>query len=225
MAKANKIIFSIKNQMTAAGYTDDSRLDPELILHIVNDVRSVMMKEYYEKNKTLTPSFYQKSCCLDVICKEISCNNLPTGSKELVVEIPPLADFADISTILFFGLADESIEFRYIPYQNLLYSSYDKYVGKMTTFTYIGTTVTIKDPPTMGLKYVCMVAAWDTPIASCSGEVGEWDYPLPDFLVHKLELLVINQLQSVWVKREDVQNDARDSQIPPQRASSQNTAT
>ena len=38
MAKTDDIIYSVKNQLTSAGYTDDSRLDPDLLLHLANDI-------------------------------------------------------------------------------------------------------------------------------------------------------------------------------------------
>jgi len=214
MAKPTQIeiVYSIKDQLTAAGYTDDSLQDEELIGHILNNVRLVLLKDYYKEFKTIPPTFYQEQCCLDVVCKKVECDGVWSGDKELIVEIPPVVSLGD-NEIIYFGLSDKMSPFKYIPFQNLPFASHDKFNKKATAYTLVGTTTYIKNPPTQGLKYACMIALFEVPVEGCNPtEPGTWEYPLPGILIHKAELLVIQQLLSTR-QPEDIQNDARDGQL------------
>jgi len=212
MATYSEVVYSVINQVTAGNYTDDNMLSFELVGHVVNNVRSTLMKDYYEKTKFLDPSFYQKNCCLEVICEKVECNNVFSGQTDKVINIPNLANYLGQKAILYLGPASYNDPYNYVPLTNISYYKDRRFGGKLKSYTIIGNQVHLHNISISGLKYVCIIGAFEEPIPECGIDEGSgnWEYPIPGHLLHKLELLSIQQITTTFLRNTDIANDGRE---------------
>ena len=88
-----------------------------------------------------------------------------------------------------------------------MYSEYEKYTGKAPSFTIVDDRAILKNLPTKGLKYILMIAVFEDPRNMCTEDSP---FPLARHLVHKLELIIIQQLMSTINIGPDERNNARD---------------
>lgn len=216
MSSLAEIGFSIRNQIKGFVSSDDERIDIEFIYKKVHDVRSLLIKEEIDKNKALSNKFYQRICCLEVICKKEECDGIPSGTTHYIVNLPPLEGVTPYS-IIYFGNDDGSITFTPKNYSGSLYSQYSQYTGKKPYYTVIDDIAYLYNLPTDELKYICIVGILENPMdKGCYPLTENEEYPMPNNLVHKLELIVIKQLMSLLNIVPDDKNNATNNPIDDQ---------
>lgn len=202
-----EIGYSIRNQVKGYFSSDDERIDIQLVYDKCWDVRSLLIKEEFRRFQKLNDQDYTTECCLAVECEPIICDGKNSGHTELVVDIPKIESSVGYAGIKYFGTVDKKFPFRRVNYQGFLYSGHEKYTGNVPTYTLTDGKATIKNPPTEGLKYICIIGIFEDPRNICDENMP---FPIARHLVHKLELLVIQQLMSTLQIGPDESNDARD---------------
>lgn len=202
-----EIGYSIRNQVKGFFTSDDDRIDIQFIYDKCWDVRSILLKEEYRQFKKINDQDFTSECCLEVKCNNIVCNGHDSGVVEHYVDIPKIEASLGYDAIKYFGTVDKMRPFRRVNYQGHLYTSYEKYTGKSPSFTIVDSKAILKNMSTEGLKYVCVIAVFEDPRNICSENDP---FPLARHLVHKLELIVIQQLTSVINIGPDETNDGRD---------------
>jgi hypothetical protein len=203
-----EIGYSIRNQVKGYYSTDDERIDIQLIYDKCWDVRAVLLKDEFRQFKKINDQDFTTECCLEVQCGSIVCNGMDSGVQEYYVEIPKVESALGYDAIKYFGTVDKATPFRRGNYQSFLYSGHEKYTGKVPFFTIVDDKAILKNLPTKGLKFVCMIGVLEDPRNICNEDDP---FPIARHLVHKLELLVIQQLMSTLNIGPDENNDARDS--------------
>ena len=202
-----EIGYSIRNQVKGYFSTDDERIDIQLVFDKAWDVRSLLLKEEYRQFKTINDQDFTTECCLEVQCDVIVCGEYNSGVKEFYVTIPKVEASLGQNAIKYFGTVDKKNPFRRSNYQGFLYSEHEKYTGKAPSFTFIDDKAILKNMPTSGMKFVCLIAVFEDPRNFCEPDSP---FPIARHLVHKLELLVIQQLMSTIQLGPDERNNARD---------------
>lgn len=210
-----EIGFSIRNQAKGYFSSDDERIDIELIYKMVHQIRSSLIKERFDEGLYLDATFYQEICCLEVKCREIECAGQSSGMVEYYVEIPSLEDLGG-PEIMYFGTTGSATqprqEFAQTNYMGYLYSQHSPWTGTKPRYIVVGKEIKIKNIPTSGLKYVCLIAVLSDPTQGNCFTLTENDpYPIPNNLVHKLELIALKQLQSTLNNPPDQKNNAQEN--------------
>lgn len=210
-----QIGFSIRNQAKGYFSSDDERIDIELIYKMVHQIRSSLIKERYEEGLYLDATFYQEICCLEVKCRNTVCNGIESGEVEYYVEGPAIEDLGG-PEIMFFGTlatADQPRqEFSQTNYMGMLYADHSPWTGGKTRYMIVGNEIKIKNIPTSGLKYVCLIAILSDPMnGKCFTQSENDPYPIPNNLVHKLELIALKQLMSTLQNPPDQKNNAQEN--------------
>lgn len=231
MSKTNQIIFSIKDQCTGKIPSDDTRLTDSWILYKMNNVRALLIKESIVSSGIVDESYYQLKCCLQVKCDNIECGGVDSGMVTYYVEMPKLMEGIGWKNITYFGTVEFPkykrglhMNFDRYSYRGFLGLEYQEWIGKRPSFTVIGgykdgdTTVDgnlamIKNLPSSGIKFVCVNGIWANPEeAVCEEEdIMDVEYPLPDYMIHRLEMIVIQQILSTEVVPGDPIQDSRDN--------------
>lgn len=210
-----EIGFSIRNQAKGYFSSDDERIDIELIYKMVHQIRSSLIKEIHDSAMSLDASFYQEICCLEVKCRNIECNGLKTGMLEYYVEVPPLEDMGG-PEVMYFGTTGSATEprqeFTRTNYMGYLYAHNSPWTGSKPRYVDVGKEFKIKNIPTSGMKYVCLIAILSDPTQGNCFTLTENDpYPIPNNIVHKLELIALKQLQSTLNNPPDQKNNAQEN--------------
>jgi len=200
--------YSIRNQIKGFFSGDDERIDIQLIYDKCWDVRSVLLKDEYRQFKKINDQDFTTECCLEVQCGNLVCNGIDSGVKEFYITIPKIEASLGQDGIKYFGTVDKMHPFRRSNFQGFMFSGYEKYTGKVPTFTLVDDKAILKNLPTQGLKYVCLIAVFEDPRNICSEDDP---FPIARHLVHKLELIVIQQFTSLIQIGPDEKNEGRDS--------------
>lgn len=202
-----EIGYSIRNQIKGYFPSDDERIDIQLVYDKCWDVRSVLLKEEYRQFKKINDQDFTVDCCLEVQCDTIVCGGMDSGVKEFYVNIPKVEASLGQDAIKYFGTIDKMNPFRRLNFSGFMFSSAEKYTGRVPSFTIVDDKAILKNLPTRGLKYVCMIAVFEDPRDICSQDDP---FPIARHLIHKLELIVIQQLMSTIQIGPDENNNARD---------------
>lgn len=198
---------SIRNQIIGYFPTDDTRIDIQLIYDKCWDVRSVLIKDEYRQFKKINDQEYTSECCLEVECSNLVCNGIDSGDKEFFVRIPKVEASLGYDAIKYFGTTDKKSPFRRTNYKGKLFSSYETFTGRAPQFTIVDDKAILENMPTQGMKFVCMIAVFEDPRNVCKENDP---FPIARHLLHKLELLVIQQLMSTLNIGPDESNNGRD---------------
>jgi hypothetical protein len=200
--------YSIRNQIKGYFSTDDERIDIQLIYDKCWDVRSILLKEEYRQFKKINDQDFTTECCLEVQCSSIVCNGIDSGVKEFFVQIPKIEASIGYDGIKYFGTVDKKTPFRRVNYQGHMFSGHEKYTGRAPMFTLVDDKAILSNMPTSGMKFVCLIAIFEDPRGICNENDP---FPLARHLVHKLELIVIQQLMSTIQIGPDETNNGRDN--------------
>lgn len=210
MATLAEITFSIRNQLQGQVVTDDHRLRIPFIHHHIRNVRSLLLDEEISAGIGLDPAFLQIIDCLEVKCDRVVCNGraLPFATK--YVDMPSISSKVGNPTYL--GLVDGSLAFERLSYTAWLNFTGGSFAFRRPAYALVDGMAILKYIPP-NTKWLRLVGALDDPINGGCMLLGENDtYPIPQRLVHKLELLVIKQLMSTLPIAGDPVNDAADPQ-------------
>lgn len=203
-----EIGYSIRNQVKGFFSSDDERIDIQFIYDKCWDIRSVLLKDEYRQFKKINDQDFTSECCLEVKCNSVICNGIDSGEKEFYVEMPIIENSIGQDAIKYFGTVDKKKPFRRVNYQGYIYSDHESYTGKAPSFTIINGKAILKNMPTKGLKYICVIAVFEDPRSICDENSP---FPLARHLLHKLELIVIQQLTSLIQIGPDEANNGRDN--------------
>jgi len=205
-----KIIWSVIEQLQNYVVTDDEPWDEEFLIDMANGFRSALIKEQIEQTKMISDSCYQTVSCLEIKCRDLDCTSngvvIPSGDKEYYIEIPRLIGGIGWKDIRFLGTHDYKTQFSRKNIFGFNTSDGDIYGRSGCVYTVVGNEVKIKNLPTKGMKYVGLIGLLDNPMTAC-----DWDddneYPLPNFMVQKLETLMLKQVLAVSGVKRDYNNN------------------
>lgn len=200
--------YSIRNQIKGFFSSDDERIDIQLIYDKCWDVRSILLKEEYRQFKKINDQDFTSECCLEVKCRNIICNGHDSGVVEYYVEIPKIEASLGYDSIKYFGTVDKKTPFRRLNFQGHMFAEYEKYTGKAPSFTLIDNQALLNNMPTHGMKFVCLIAVFEDPRDICDQNDP---FPLARHLIHKLEMIVIQQLMALIQIGPDEANNGRDN--------------
>lgn len=206
----DKIVSTIKNQLTGHLATDDTRLEGELIEDMVLDVRASLIKDFYKSNYFLEDSLFQiHNGVLVESTKVSSASGISEDNPELYAKIPVVQSGVGYANIRYFGTFDNRNSFA-----RLSISGFNATNGKLFTrndpyYTVTGTRALIKNLPNLGIRYLRMIAVMYDPRKVLGYDSAE-DFPIPDSMIHKVELVSIKQLMATLGIPPDVFNDAQD---------------
>lgn len=197
----NEIRYSVFNKVKPM-YSDDDAFGIQLVGHIVNNMRSQLMKDRYEKQGFLEPQFYQFADSLEVVCSKVTGMGVWGGDSELIVDVPQLSGMMGHKAVSYLGSPDRKNPYRYVTFNNVEYVRFEKYTGNAPCWTLLGNRIYIRNPVEPGLGTIAIAACFDIPYVTVEGKVTadvndpliDYEYPLPNILVNKLELLAYNDL-------------------------------
>lgn len=228
MGITRKHIYSIKEQCTNKVPSDDTRLEDRFILHQMNIVREVLIKQSLNEGN-LDNGFYQLKCCIPIECDRIVCNGIDSGEKTFYAEIPTLVEGIGYKNITYFG----NVEFNDIKkglhknwdrydFEGWLSVGYREWTHNRPSFTVLGgykagstnldgTIALLKNIPNTGGKILCVNGIFSNPEDGVCDpeEFMDMEYPIGS-LGYKMELIVIKQILSTEVSLGDDTNNARD---------------
>lgn len=231
MAKTNKIIYSIFDQCTGKVPSDDSRLEESLILHVMNDVRALLIRQEIVSGRRLDESYYQLKCCIEVVCDDIVCSGIDSGKNVYYARIPKLIEGIGFKNISFLGTVEFPERFKglksnfdrytmngwlamdHLEWANLR-PSYSVVGGYMDGDTIEdGTIALLKNLPKTGIKRLCIMGIFANPeeLPCDEEEFMEMEYPIPTHMIHRLEMITIQQLLSTESVPGDPTQDSRDN--------------
>lgn len=205
-----EIGYSIRNQVKGHFSSDDERIDILLVYKMMNDVRSVLIQQEL-RAKSIDEGFYQEVSCLEVKCGEIECKGLKSGDVEYYVDLPPLELGIAENGIKYFGGVDRVSPFNPKSFQGWQYAKYSKYTGKSPNYTIVGDKALLGNLPSTDMKFMSIIGIFEDPIDLGCYKLKEDDvYPIPAYLIHKLELICIKQLLSTINITPDEVNNTTD---------------
>jgi len=199
MDKSKKeIVFSIMEGLNSYNISDDTVFDEDHIGYQVDIARIAIIKEEMTAKK-LSSQYYQKMCCIEVLCNKEGCNvpgigMVYTGDITYYANMPGLISFVE-DNIKYLGPATWKSKDAFYK------TEFDLFINGTTgiwdqgqpIYTLINEMVLFKRLPTDGLKYVCLLGLLESPETSCEFD-AEKPYPVSDPL--KLEIIVIKNLLS-----------------------------
>ena len=223
-----KIIYSVIEQLSGFNVPQTQPYDEEHLKDMINGFRSMVLKEEINQTRMLSDSYYQTMCCLEVICRNQSCvvggETILSGSKQYYVELPKLIGGVGNADIKYLGLDDYKNGFKRVNLFGFNTSDGNKYGRLDPIYTVIGKEAILKNIPTKGIKYVCLIGILDDPTTSCTWD-DDVEYPLPNNLIAKVEMLTLKQILSTYNIKPDLRNDGipgnAQQNIPQQQNSNQ----
>jgi len=207
-----EIGYSIRNQVIGYFGTDDTRISMQFVYDKAWDVRSMLIKEEYRKFKQLNDQDYVSECCIEICCSETVCDGDDSLFSEKFITLPVLTSALGYNGVKYFGSVDKKNPFRRTNYGGYMYSDYNKYTKKAPTYTLVDDKAYLKNLPTDTMKYICVIGIFENPKDYCKPEDP---FPLARHLVHKLEMIVIQQLLSTINIGPDQYNNAHDDAPMP----------
>lgn len=209
MATLAEIRYSIRNQLEGQVVTDDHRLRIRFIDKQIRSIRSLLLAEELNRGLGIDQAFLQVIDCLQVKCDKVTCNGNTLPFKTHFVDVPPITSHG--SNPIYLGLIDGTLPFERVSYSAFLQWTGGSFSFKRPAYALIDGMALLKFFP-IGTKWIRLVAALDDPMNGGCVTLKENDpYPLPERLVHQLELLVIKQLLSTLPIPGDLVNDAVDA--------------
>jgi len=231
MAKTNKIIYSIFDQCTGKIPSDDSRLEESFILHVMNNVRALIIRQEILSGRRLDEGYYQLKCCIEVVCDSIVCNGIDSGKDVYYAKLPKLVEGIGYKNISFLGTVEFPDRFmglksnfdRY-SFNGWLSMDHLEWANKRPAYTIVGgykdgdttedgTVALLRNLPKSGIRRLCINGIFANPeeMPCDEEEFFEMEYPIPTHLIHRLELITIRQILSTEPVPGDPIQDGRDN--------------
>jgi len=205
MAKSlMQIRSSIENQLRGGYQVDDDRFDEDLIHDMIHDSRNVLLEWYYKTYRYFNDLMYQDICCLQIYCHEITCTVdgrvMSSGVSQYRVDLPDLFELGGQIFIRFLGTVDFGIPATRRSLMGSIYSEAYLHTADALSYTIHNAGgespyAVLENLPTDGMKFICISAIPQNPMdLKCIRLTEEEDYPIPDILVAKLEMMIIERL-------------------------------
>jgi hypothetical protein len=217
MATLEQLRSSITGQVRGQVPSDDGRIRKRFVEHVIRSVRSELIKELARKGVGLSQDYYQRICCLEVLCDELVCGQYRVPLKTQYLAIPQIESIPFNPSYL--GPADGMTPFRKIPFGQFPFYTGGSFRKREGAFAIMDNKAFLHMPSGLHAKSLCITAVLEDPMEGSCVTLKETDsYPLPQNMVHKLELIAIKQILSTAAVKADEVNDGRDSQLdqPPQ---------
>ncbi len=216
MAKSlMQIRSSIENQLRGGFQVDDDKFDEDLINDMIHDTRSVLLEWYHKKYRYFNDQFYQDICCLQIYCHDITCVvdgvTYETGVSEYRVNLPDLFQIGGEVFVRFLGSVDFKTAASRRTLLGNLYANGNLHTQEAFSYVLHEEYATLENLPTDGMKFICISAITQDPMElECVRLTEEDDYPIPDILVAKLEMMVLERLEIALGKNPNQPNNAID---------------
>lgn len=204
--KIREISSSILEKISSFELSDDSLYEEAYIWYLMDVYRAVLLNE---RNGQGINSFFQMTCCIEIACDRITCDGYDSGDSIFYAKIPELIEYP--GNINYFGTTgfgrrhgiDNRIDI--VSMEQFLTSDSARYTSHMLVGTILngykdgdtkeGQIILLKGMPTDGFKKACLSAIFARPVMElCEEDVNDFNYPFPDTLIGRLELLVIKDI-------------------------------
>ena len=230
--KVEELIQRILSLYSKGVQSDDARLTPRHVYNKLSTVRSFLLKQKIEKDKTLSEHNYQTIACVELIkthpgecpcLPPVGCLILRSKNK-----IPKLMNNNGKHSIKSVSSIDGTVRYSETSWENKKYNSYSKYTGKNPDYfihnDYLYVTYS------KGPKVVSITALWEDPVevnnfedycynkdcedcSDCKDHMGI-EFPLDSDLLDILIARSVEELIGIFSKnRDDVTNNTRDNNI------------
>ena len=204
--KLTDISSSILEKVNSFEISDDSPYEESYIWYLMDVYRAVLLNE--RKGSGIN-SFFQMSCCIEIACDRIKCGGYDSGDSIFYAKIPELIEYP--GNINYFGTTGfgnrHSINERIdiVQMEQWLTSDSARYTQSLPIGTVLngyhdedtreGQIILLRNMPTDGFKRACLSAIFARPVmALCEEDVNDFNYPFPDILLGRLELLVVKDI-------------------------------
>ena len=209
MAKSTlKVAYSIIEGVTNRINSDDNRIDEEWVIDKMFDIRAILIRQEFERGR-LSGDFYTRKCCLEIECRDVVCNGVHSGVQEYYVELPTLVSGLGWANISYLGLVDWKTPFDRLTTSEYMSLDFNEWTHNRPSYYIINNEAIITNLPTTGTKYLCISGIFANPQTICDWD-NEEDFPLPDHLIHQLELIVKKDILSSYGIPVDPINNAND---------------
>lgn len=204
--KIKEISSSILEKLSSFEISDDSLYEESYIWYLMDVYRAVLLNE---RNGIGIDAYFQMTCCIEIACDRIRCSGYDSGDSIFYAKIPELIEYP--GNINYFGTTSfakrKGIDNRIdiVSMEQFLTSDYARYTDHLPIGTILngykdgdtkeGQIILLKNMPTDGFKKACLSAIFARPINElCEEDVNDFNYPFPDVLIGRLELLVVKDI-------------------------------
>lgn len=203
------ITSRIQLMLTGGLVTDESRVDFDLLRDSIHVARAAHLAEKLRRKLTIHPQYYQRICCLKIVCQEVACEGIAAGN-EMVVTIPPVfgqfgkksvKSVSDVLGTNQFTQVDD-ISARHKPAFIKSNNVGGRYMLRGDNL------LVLANLPTQGMEYVCVEFLTTDPcnplITSCDKSER---YPVPADELEPIEMRAYERYRAMVGIPTDVTND------------------
>ena len=213
MPTLEEIVFSIRDQAIGQIGTDDTKLQEAFLEKLVRDKRSLIINDQAKRGLGVDQSYYQVIDCLEVLCGEVECPGIPRGFKYYYVDIKEVESFA--GSISYLGTIDGQNPFVRVSVSAFLTNLPSRFGKNYPVFTVVSGKALLKSPPS-AVAFLRGIMVLENPTEGvCEEDAYRAQYPVPNSVMHQLELLCLKQLFSTLPIQPDTTNDATDKPEAP----------
>ena len=215
MPTLKQLRSSIRGQITGQVPSDETRFRDGFIDYQIRSVRSELIKDYARRGVGVPHAFYQRLCCLEVLCDTITCGTVPLPFKAHYLSVPSLENVPHNPSYI--GTPDGSRQFSRVPFTSLHQYKGGSF-GNGGAYALVEDMAILKLPSDMlETKKLCLYGILEDPYKNmCIVDKENEEYPIPSNLVHKLEIMVLKQVLATLPIPPDTDNTSRDDQ--PEKA-------
>jgi len=216
MATQRELIYSVRRIIRAGKLIDDDKITDRQIAFLCDAVRSILLRQQYDKGQSLSENHIQYIKCLDVESVDSAFSNsmpsdcmvyrtvqdipqpIESKQKDLITSVKPNEFYA--------------INYDFVPYSRIPYVDFTRFKSTIATrfqnkIYLINASYTEK---------ITVGGVWDKPndlsnYADCSGAVCyTWDnsYPISSHLIDPILKMVVDQLTLTFKVPVDNTNNA-----------------
>lgn len=221
MATILETVYKIKERVSSFNITDDNKLDNELIISFMNDIRSSLIREQLNSEGFLANDYYQMNCCYEIECVEGACTyngvSVSDGKSSYQVKLKPHVKGLSGAEIKYIG-----DRLGYLPFTKMTFNEFISIEGRVWTggtraATILSTDLYLKNIP-IGMKFICLLEVLEDPRGACNWIEDTSEYPVPSDT--KLVDMVAYRLMNSLRMPDDKLNNATDDTSSPKIADS-----
>lgn len=208
-----KIVSSIRTPVLAHAPTDDARLEPEFIEDMILDVRASLVTDYFNGRHYLDDAFFQVHDGVEIFSQKVQiAAGIQDDHPEIYCKIPELQSHVGFKNIRYFGSIDGRHNFERKSISGFMSADGRLFTMNDPVYMVNGNKVTLKNLPSLGMRYGRLIAVFYDP-REVYGFDRTADFPVPDSMIHRLEIACKKDLMSTLGIPPDVFNDAQDLTI------------
>lgn len=215
-----EIIYSIKRIIRAGRLVDDDKITDRQIAFLADSVRSVLLRQQYDKGQSLSDNHIQYISCLSVEQVDTAFDiDVPSDCKvyRTILELPQPVESKSKDLITRISANEfRSMSIDFVPYNRLPFVEFTRFHSVIAT-RYRNRIYIINAPY---FEKLTIGGVWDKPndlsnYTDCSGTACfTWDskYPLSSHLIDPLIKMVVEELTLSLKVNTDMTNDSADRQ-------------